>query len=183
MKKRILGLALLAMSMATIGANAQTNAGDNGNCPKTECSRSQQKCAKGDAMRLRNDAVFDKMNLSADQKAKLQALEQKKAEVRKAKAEARKSQKQQRCADACAAREAEKKQYLQDLKAIIGPENYVIFLEDYYVQDNIGKRVKAPHDRMARSHKDMKAKGNKGNKNSKGCCRTTDAPCSQNSNS
>lgn len=85
MKKRILGLALIAMSMAAIGANAQTNSNcpnDNSNCTKTECTRSQ-KCGKGDAYKLRSNAVFDKMNLSADQKAKLQALKQKKAEARR----------------------------------------------------------------------------------------------------
>ena len=148
MKKRILGLALIAMSMAAIGANAQTNSNcpnDNSNCTKTECTRSQ-KCGKGDAYKLRSNAVFDKMNLSADQKAKLQALKQKKAEARKAAAEARKAQKQRGNTEARASREAEKKQYLQDLKAIIGPDNYVIFLEDYYVQDNPGKCVRASSD-------------------------------------
>lgn len=114
MKKRILGLALIAMSMAAIGANAQTNTKDNSNCTKTECV-SSQKCCKGDAYKLCSNAAFDKMNLSSDQKAKLQALEQKKVEARKA-------QKQQGYNEARAAREAEKKQYLQDLKAIIGPD-------------------------------------------------------------
>lgn len=175
MKKRILGLALIAMSMAAIGANAQTNTKDNSNCTKTECV-SSQKCCKGDAYKLCSNAAFDKMNLSSDQKAKLQALEQKKVEARKAAAEARKAQKQQGYNEARAAREAEKKQYLQDLKAIIGPDNYVIFLEDYYVQDNLGKRVKASSD----SQKCMKADRRKNRKDGN---RRAGSAAGQNANS
>lgn len=175
MKKRILGLALIAMSMAAIGANAQTNTNDNSNCTKTECV-SNQKCCKGDAYKLCSNAAFDKMNLSSDQKAKLQALEQKKVEARKAAAEARKAQKQQGYNEARAAREAEKKQYLQDLKAIIGPDNYVIFLEDYYVQDNFGKCVKASSD----SQKCMKADRRKNRKDGN---RRAGSAAGQNANS
>ncbi len=175
MKKRILGLALIAMSMAAIGANAQTNTNDNSKCTKTECV-SSQKCCKGDAYKLCSNAAFDKMNLSSDQKAKLQALEQKKVEARKAAAEARKAQKQQGYNEARAAREAEKKQYLQDLKAIIGPDNYVIFLEDYYVQDNFGKCVKASSD----SQKCMKADRRKNRKDGN---RRAGSAAGQNANS
>ena len=72
------------------------------------------------------------------------------------------AEKQQNNVERMAARKAAKIQYLQDVKAIVGPEQYVVFLENFYVNGN----NQGGKSKMQSSHKSGKNFAH--NKNKKG---------------
>lgn len=155
MKKTVLGIALLATAFAGLNASAQDNKTCNNNCTAATCTQTcDNNCptpgncneANKKGMRPANQPnPFEGLNLSDAQKEQLKALRDKNAQARK---EANKD-KAQRNADKRNERMAQKKQYLEDVKAIIGNDNYVLFLENFYL--NAGGRPGQP--KMAQNGK------------------------------
>lgn len=123
MKKKILGMTLIAASFMAFGANAQ----NNNNC------RQGKQCDLG---------CFAGIDLTETQKTQLQQL----CETRRADRDKQRkaySDEKKRCDNARReARRAERKAYLEQIKTILGPEKYVQFLENNYMNGNHDK-VKA----------------------------------------
>ena len=137
MSKKILSIVLVAMTMFAANSFAQTPASNN-NSTKVENVKGN-KANKKENKRNR----YEGLNLTDAQKTQLQQLDEKRAALRKENAEARKAEKQQKNADRMAVRKAAKMRYLQDVKAIVGPEQYIVFLENFYVNgDNQGGKSK-----------------------------------------
>ena len=125
MKKKIIGLTLIAMSFIAFSGMAQKQANCAQNCPRQENCIRPEKCARM--------CPFEGLNLTDAQKTQLQKLQSEhKAACRK---------QNQLCKENCmkndslciAERSAAKKAYLKQVKDIIGPDQYVIFLENMYI--------------------------------------------------
>lgn len=164
MKKTIASIALAAIALVSFNTFAQT--ADNATCDKAKCAGKEQ-CAKmkGDKEGRRQSVdPFAGLTLNDTQKAQLSALKDKQ---RAAKAEMKeKKQKEDSAArtERRAARQQAKRQYLDEVKAIVGPDQYVIFLENFYLNADNGQRkgqAQMKGDRMGRDGK----KFDKGQKN------------------
>lgn len=131
MKKKVLGLAFVAMSLFAFTSMAQTPAQSDQTC---KVNKENVKC-KNNEKRAGDKKVnpFEGINLSESQKSQLQQLDSKRKADREQKAQARKENKQRNDSSRMTARRADKKSYLEEVKAIIGPEQYVVFLENMYV--------------------------------------------------
>lgn len=217
MKKRILGIAFMAMSLMAFNGMAQSTANSSNDAAKTEqckkdgskkcCGGEKQKDGKkfGDRQKdgkkhgvKRGGAnPFEGLNLTEAQKSQLQQLDTKRKAEREKKMEAFKAEKEQMKANKqagkadqkdlaarkaemqkndsvrSAARVADMREYLVQVKEIIGPDNYVKFLENVYVQGG-AKGTKAirqgqkggkqmAHNKQGKSGKDRKQ--GKGQKN------------------
>ncbi len=148
MKKKVLGLALMAMTLVGFNGMAQNQAQS---CNSQSC-KAQTECTKGSkgmkkaAREAKNP--YEGLNLTDAQKSKLAELDSKRMADRKAKMEARKADANGQKADKknmtdaekqaakkamMEARKADKIEYLQEVKEIIGPDQYVVFLENFYV--------------------------------------------------
>lgn len=151
MKKRILSFAIIAMSFAAFSGTAQTNDSKNAKaaCVAEQCGKPGKDCRKA-------ACPFDGLNLTDAQKSQLQQLNESRREARKAQAENRKADKQRGDSARMAERRAGKKEYLEQVKAIIGPEQYVVFLENFYVngggQQRHGGKASIGQGRMAKAH-------------------------------
>lgn len=123
MKKKFLGLALVAaLGIPSFAAFAQQPA-----------AKAETVCTAPDSCRKNCPCPFDGLNLTAQQQDKLKALKQAKLEQREAAREADKAarteMKQNRRAKAVENRRAD----LSDIKSVLTPEQYVMFLENCYV--------------------------------------------------
>lgn len=158
MKKRFITLALAAMTLAPLGALAQ-NCGPQ-NCAKQNCAQqncAQQNCAtpcqisqwKQDYTTILPNQ-YQGLNLTDAQKSSLQKLDASRAEARRTAKAAKNADK----AAAKAARTADRRQYLQEVQEIIGPDQYVVFLENFYVNGNQQSKANAP--KQAKAHKAKK---------------------------
>ncbi len=150
------------MAMTLVGFNgmAQTTAQNcnNQTCTaQTQCTGGKQG-AKKEAREAKNP--YEGLNLTDAQKSKLAELDSKRMADRKAKMEARKADANSQKADKknmtgaekqaakkamMEARKADKIEYLQEVKEIIGPDQYVVFLENFYVNGGSqqgGKAIK-----------------------------------------
>lgn len=166
MKKKILSLAIIAMSVASFGATAQTKTTTScdtkakGACVAEECGNPGKQCRKA-------PCPFDGLTLTDAQKSQLQQLNTSRREARKTEARDRKADKQRGDSARMAARRVDKQEYLKQVKSIVGPEQYVIFLENFYV--NGGGQQRTPgkgtigQGRMAKAH-GLRGKAHKGDR-------------------
>lgn len=154
MKKKVLGLALIAMSFVAFNGMAQNPAAktakqDNAKCAKAgECGKKQCKMNP-----------FEGITLSDAQQAKLKQLNDSRKAARDQQAQVRKAQKQNNDSVRSAERRADKKKYLDEVKAIIGPDNYVIFLENMYINgggQHKGSKAMGPGKDIKHGKGDMK---------------------------
>ena len=150
MKKKVVGLALMAMALIGFNGMAQNTQ----KCDKAQVENSKScKGAKKEGRAKINP--YEGLTLTDAQKSKLAELDSKRIAAHKAKMEARKAEAKDQKADRSKthadmkarkdARKAEKMEYLQEVKAIVGPEQYVVFLENMYVnggQQGGGKAIK-----------------------------------------
>lgn len=146
MKKTILSLAVLFATTFSFSAFAQAPAAENAACgEKTECCQ---------------NALFEGITLTPDQQTKLQELNASRAKAAKERKEAAKAERKAKGDNKKAAR----KDYLNSVKSVLTPEQYVIFLENAYV--NAPAKMGTRDGKAA--HKDMKGDkrvrdGKKGN--------------------
>lgn len=150
MKKSILSVAVLAASLFSFNAFAQTPSKTVESCAKTEQCASKA-CPDGaKACKPQRPCAADPfagITLTQDQQTKLTALkEQRKAKSAVA-AKARKERVQQR--DSVA--RSGKKEYLESVKEILTPDQYVVFLENVVLSNP------APGHDKAMSHHKMHA--------------------------
>lgn len=148
MKKKVLGLALIAISAFTFTSVAQTQANVKDNTAKEQCKGNKKQCDK----QICNP--FEGMNLSESQKEQLKKLNETRRAQRTEKAKAQKEQKNADRTKRAEARKAEKRAYLKDVKNIIGADNYVTYLENMVINGDKHKGHKG--------HKAMRD-GKKGN--------------------
>ena len=156
MKKKFTTVALALVAALGIGAAAQTAT------PAT-CNRANKaRCEQQRPDRQNRDSVemavlFEGITLTPEQKTKLQTLRDSRKEARTAKAEQAKQQRADRRKQAVEM----KRQRLADMKQILTPEQYVVYLENIVVNQPSQPAMRAGKDgRMARKNnagKDMKA--------------------------
>ena len=146
MKKKILSLALVAMSFVTFSSMAQTATSTaDGNKKERMCRE------KADCQQKRECCnPFAGLNLSEAQQAKLKELNDHRKTEKLEAAKARKESKQRLDSTRIADRRASKKAYLEEVKAIIGPDQYVIFLENIVLNNPQGKGHSVMPGKMGR---------------------------------
>ena len=155
MKKKILSLALVAMSFVTFSSMAQTATSTADGNKKERVCREKADCQQ--KRECRNP--FAGLNRTEAQQAKLKELNDHRKTEKLEAAKARKESKQRLDSTRIADRRASKKAYLEEVKAIIGPDQYVMFLENFYVNGgnsnkaamSRGKAAKAREDKAFRS--------------------------------
>ncbi len=128
MKKRILGIALIAMSLVAFNGMAQTTS--NTDTVKQENVKSGKKAKQARKAQVN---PFEGLNLTESQQTQLRQLDSKRKAARQEQAKLRKENNQRNDSTRMAQRRSAKKAYLDEVKAIIGPEQYVVFLENMYV--------------------------------------------------
>lgn len=161
MKKQILSLMVVGMSLFTFNAYAQNQATQRiGQKAKTECPVAQECCeqnvADGQCPDNCCDGLFEGITLSAEQQAKIKDLQSKCAAQNKNNSKARKEARKESREKAANDRRSGKRQYLNEMKQILTPEQYVTFLENMAlngpgrpagVHGKDMKRVERRHDR------------------------------------
>ena len=165
MKKKFSTLALALIAAAGIGVMAQNPAPDC--CKKghgDNCDKKEAPCLdRAQADSLRATMLFDGIQLTPDQQAKINQL---RADKAKARMEARKAEKQARAEFGKArmdARKAAIKADLEKMKQILTPEQYVQYLENMVTSAPAPGRMDGKAPRHA--HKDMKAAPGRADKN------------------
>ena len=158
MKKKVLGLALIAMSFVAFNGMAQNSSAKAAKQENAKCAKAGQ-CTKKQC----NVNPFDGIKLTDAQQNQLNQLKESRKAAHQQQAQMRKAQKQANDSVRAAERRADKKNYLDQVKAIIGPENYVVFLENMYIngggQPKCGKAM-GPGKDFKQGKGDMK--GHKG---------------------
>lgn len=149
MKKTILSLAVLFATSFSFSALAQAPA------EGASCSGDKPECCE--------TVLFEGIILTPDQQTKIQELNASRAQAAKVKKEAAKQKKEAAKADRKAkaeAKKADRKDYLNSVKSVLTPDQYVIFLENAYV--NAPARMGKPDGKIGKAPKgDMKAFGGK----------------------
>lgn len=134
MRKKLLALTLLCVSVAAVPAFASNGSKDKPGDRK-ECSKRPQ-CKKGDRECFN---PFIGITLTADQRGKLEALKPAACgqdKNCKQKSECKKSDCKKRdnsCQNARLDRRQGKRDYISKVKEILTPEQYVVFLENIVV--------------------------------------------------
>ena len=138
--------------VGTVGMTsfAQTQNSQQCSNSKTECC-SKQKSGQCDRQKTKPD-FFEGITLSADQQAKLDKIKTDRQAKMKAAREQAKQAKQQRKQQKTEARKASQKEYLAEIKEVLTPDQYVVFLENIVVNQPQQKMAK----QFDRSKKDMK---------------------------
>lgn len=154
MKKSILSIAVMAASLFSFNAIAQTPATcDAAKCPAKECVKGE-KCDKP-GKPCKADP-FAGITLTQDQQTKLDAL--------KANCKANREQASKERADRAVKKDslakAGKKEYLENVKAILTPDQYVVFLENIVLTNPVQDRGMGPKKvQIARDGKSLKKDG------------------------
>lgn len=175
MKKRILGVAFIMMSLISFGTLAQTQnnetkaqqenvdnflkskKGDKVKAGKSEDGKNKERKAKDGKKKIRKNP-YESLTLTETQKTQLRELDSRRKTERSEKSKMAKAEKQRRDSSVRAERRVAKKQYLEEVKAIIGPDQYVVYLENIVINGNRGghhKAIKGSKDKQAK----MKGQG------------------------
>ena len=157
MKKNFLAL-MLAVAVAALPSVAQTtdNTANDGDQSKTKKER-VERVRKGGMHRGANP--FAGISLSDEQKAQLKALGEKNKAERKEKAQQAAEKRQANDSIKHEKRNAERKAFLTDVKGILTADQYVTFLENFYL--NAGNQMNA-WQRNAKAHRPDKGDMKKG---------------------
>ena len=131
MKKKVLGLALIMMSLTAFSGMAQTSS-------NTEQTRQENVTAKAmpekKAVQARSmEKAFEGIDLNSDQKARLKKIADKQKDVCRQMRSKQKAVRLKNDSVGRMERRAAKKAYLEEVKQVVGPEQYVVFLENMYV--------------------------------------------------
>ncbi|MDE5807005.1 MAG: hypothetical protein K2H76_02735, partial [Muribaculaceae bacterium] len=116
--------------------------------------RKDKKKEGKEGKRMARKNPYEGLQLTDTQKQQLQQLDANRKAAREQQKMARKENKMRNDSLKMAERRADKKSYLEEVKAIIGPDQYVVFLENFYINGNGGqhKAMKA----MKQGHRDGK---------------------------
>ncbi|MCM1111430.1 MAG: hypothetical protein NC336_09485 [Clostridium sp.] len=146
MKKKILGIAILAISIFALPAMAQNPAGaDNGQCPdQKNCPVCPDK-KKGDRKKAFNP--FEGITLTDAQQQQVTRLEQNRKAARAEKAKQAREKKAVKDSTMRQGRQTARRDYLNQMKSILTPDQYVVFLENIVVnqQPQMGQGPKGSH--------------------------------------
>ncbi|MDE6692784.1 MAG: hypothetical protein K2K05_05305 [Muribaculaceae bacterium] len=155
MKKKILSIAILALSLVSFSgvAQSQNNTTETQRTEKVKGSRADKK----DQRERKNP--YEGLNLTDVQKARLQQLDENRKAQREQMKQQRKDRQSQDKAANMEARRASKKSYLDEVKAIIGPDQYVVFLENMYM--NGGDKQGIAHNKGGKGDRQQKDRGNR----------------------
>jgi Spy/CpxP family protein refolding chaperone len=182
MKRKFLGLAVIAASMMAFSAMAQMPQSQPDQAPDREmpqqedmrpdrgCPQAERPCPKANP--------FESLNLSDDQKSKLQQLRQDRDAKRREQDKAFMEQKHREDSLKMVDMRNERKEYLNQIKSIIGSDKYVTLLENLVLDnecspapsDKCGMRdgrmfdkpgkpgKRGPHDKANKPNKSKKDK-------------------------
>lgn len=140
MKSKIIALSLVALSTMSFTSFAQDN--------KRACV-SQTTCVNTpDCMNQECGPAcpFAGLNLTDAQRTQLRDLEKKQTDSRREARELRKADKRANDSIMRAERQEARRAYLKQVKEIVGPENYVTFLENSYINGNLNGKIKYRKD-------------------------------------
>lgn len=157
MKKKILGLAMIAVSLMAFSSQAQQPSTQN--CTnKDNCKNTENICKRA------KTALFQGINLSDAQKQKLASLKESRQKLRAEKKKAAEAEKIRTNTLRADERQKQKREYLQEVKEIIGPDNYVLFLENMVINGGgRGHKMKShaaefrKSDKVTQGYKDIKS--------------------------
>lgn len=181
MKKTVIGLSLVLSSLLAGNLMAQTSSAAVGcskstACAQTEgCTRPDTCCARGEFGR---PDPFAGLNLTEDQQTRLKAIKPCGNADKKCDKADKKCDKKMDAKDRQARREAAKKarqEYLAGVKTILTPEQYVVFLENFYVAQAPGRAGHMHGNKDMKQGKNKKF-GGKDMKQAKGGDRKLDRP-------
>lgn len=178
MKKNILGLAIIAMSMVSFSAMAQPRQKAQGH-KSEQCSNEGCKENAHHAQRGAMPNPFAGINLSDSQKSQLKDLMTKRHEARKEKMATRKAEKNHSDSARAEGFREMRKQHLQDIKSILTPEQYVTFLENSVINAQQGHPGMRKDSARGDRHDKKFRKGNKHGKYSKGECPAQATDCNK----
>lgn len=137
MKKQILSFIVLGMSLFTLTASAQNRHDGERNraqkpatecCEKPDCKNNNGTCSPAECC-----PAFEGLNLTQEQQTKLKALSEKSVAQRQEKAKANMAARKDRRVQSDSVRRAEQRNYLNEVKKILTPQQYVQFLENMAV--------------------------------------------------
>lgn len=151
MKKKILGIALLAMSVFATTAVAQTPQATSTGC-QTTCQSTGNCPQQPGKQRAPKYDPYEGMTLTEAQKTQLN-------ELRGSKSQAKRQERAKADSARMAGFRNDRRGYLQKVKEIVGPEQYVIFLENMVVNGNpsqVMQPVKKTQGHKAKMRKDRK---------------------------
>lgn len=164
MKKKVFGIALVALSFVTLTSAAQTT--DKSVCVKkssTEyCGKDRPDCDRYRGKKADRKAFdpFEGIELTENQKSRLAQLKEKQRETRKAQMAKRVADRKADKDARIAARKAARQQYLLEVKEIIGSEKYVKFLENQIINQAPGmKKLRSCAKNVKRHHKGFRCHG------------------------
>lgn len=164
MKKTILSLAILAMSTAGITASAQSKT-------TTVCPVSAEQCQPAaECLQHCSKYCFDRykgLDLTDSQKEQLRKLDEERANARKTRIKDARENKQRNDSTRFEQRRTDRKNYLEKVKSIVGPEKYVIFLENFFVDTPVKNLKKSSFDKKKHNY-DKKFKVDRNYRNKKG---------------
>lgn len=148
MKKLLVSAAVITVSLFGMNSFAQNPS----KCedPKAECPYQKNEC--GPQQCNGNAKCFDGITLSDAQKAKIKALREKQtaeAKQRKEAAKQRMAAQDRKFRQNDSIRIAQKRQNLNDMKEILTPEQYVVYLENIVLTTPNGKMARGDkhHDK------------------------------------
>lgn len=152
MKKIFIAAIAAVLTLSGFNAVAQTQT-DN-NTEKTEQtiqkkSRKQGDCKRGfnrngdeKCCKTKQALAFEGITLSADQQTKLDQLNAKQVAKAKEKSAQLKEQKQKARQQRMEARKQAKKEYLTEIKEILTPDQYIVYLENIAINQPQQKHMK-----------------------------------------
>lgn len=174
MKKRILGIAVALTAMFGVAVSAQTP------CGKADCQNAcpqQTACTKDgacDSVCNPYQAVFAGLNLTADQQTRLKAINDGRRQACKANRNDARKQKRE-------ARSQERRNYLNQVKSVLTPDQYVVFLENFVVEGPAARPAQGvrPGRISGNHHKGHAGKARRANCQGRTTCPNTQAAPAQ----
>lgn len=137
MKKQILSFIVLGMSLFSLTASAQHRHNGERNratkpatecCAQPDCKSNNGTCSPAECC-----PGFEGLNLTEEQQTKLKALCEKSGAQRQERAKANKEARKDRKVKSDSERRADQRSYLDEVKKILTPQQYVQFLENMVV--------------------------------------------------
>ena len=144
MNKKVLSAVMLCASLFTLSAAAQNNPKARNQAvanSEAVCNNPQQCAPEGECCSV----LFEGIVLTDAQKSQIQDLQKTRIEKRKAQTtenkEVVKAEKRKIREERDSARKADKRAYLDGVKQVLTPDQYVIFLENAYMAPAQGPRM------------------------------------------